>query len=69
MESLIVLLTAVVVLATAAVGFMAKLRRDTREIHVMVNSRLSDALERIDQLENTLTALGIELPDRPRRSK
>lgn len=63
----IALLTALVVLATGVLGFMAKLKKDVSEIHVMVNSRMKEALERIDQLDEALRAAGIRSPDRPQR--
>jgi hypothetical protein len=67
MEPLFVLVTAVIVLATAVVGFMAKLRKDVSEIHVMVNSQMDEAIRRIDQLVDALQAAGIDVPDAMRR--
>lgn len=63
----IALITAVVVLMTAVIGFLAKLKKDVSEIHVMVNSRMEEAMARIDQLDEVLRAAGIESPIRPRR--
>lgn len=37
----------------------------TREIHSMVNSRLTEALERIIQLDNTLKDSDVRVPDHP----
>jgi hypothetical protein len=67
MEPFIALVTAVVVLSTALVGYMAKLRKDVSEIHVMVNSRMAEALARIEQLEQALEGAGVDTPRRPGR--
>lgn len=74
MDSFIALLTGLVILATAVVGFLVKLNSDAQElsknvqeIHVMVNDRMTEALKRIDQLDETIKAAGIESPDRPER--
>ncbi len=63
-DSLIALLTAAVVLSSALVGFIAKLKKDVREIHVMVNSHAESQEDRIDQLAEALRAAGIPIPDR-----
>jgi hypothetical protein len=71
----IALLTAVVVLGTAVVGYMAaKQRQDSsellksvQEVHVMVNDRMSEALARIDQLDEALRTAGIAVPAKPDR--
>lgn len=59
----LVLLTALVVLGTAVVGLIAKLHRDVQEIHVMVNSRMNEALTRIDQLYGALEDAGVTPPE------
>lgn len=69
MEPSVVLVTVMVVLVAAVVGFMAKLRKDVSEIHVMVNSRMSEAMARIDQLNEALKAAGIASPTRPPRNE
>jgi hypothetical protein len=67
MELFVALVTAVVVLSTALVGYMAKLRKDVSEIHVMVNSRMAEALARIEQLEQALEGAGVDSPHKPGR--
>lgn len=57
------LLTALIVLAAAIVGFLAKLRSDVDEIHVIVNSHAKVQANRIDQLVEVLVAAGLEVPE------
>ena len=62
---IVILATAVVALATTVVGFMAKLRKDVSEIHVIVNSHATAQADRIEQLADALRAAGIDVPARP----
>lgn len=64
-ETIVAMFTAVVVLISAVVGLVAK--REVRKIHVMVNSRMDEALARIDQLDEALHEAGVVSPDRPPR--
>lgn len=66
---LVTLLTAAVVLAGAVVGYATKLRKEVQEIHVMVNSRMSEALNRIDQLDDLLRSEEIVIPADPARER
>lgn len=64
------LVTAVIVLITAMVtlrnNHRAKvLNKAVQEIHVLVNSRLTEALARIDQLTETLEGSDTDVPDDP----
>ncbi len=59
----VALLTALIVLAAAIVGFLAKMRKDVDEIHVIVNSHAKVQAKRIEQLAEVLRAAGIEVPD------
>lgn len=63
MTDTIVLVTGVVALITGLVGLFVKVQ----QVHVMVNSRMDEALTRIDQLHAALTAAGVDVPDRPPR--
>lgn len=64
---LYVLATAIVVLLTAVVGLLTKLRSSVKEVHVLVNDRMTEALNRIDQLIFALTAAGVKVPAQPAR--
>lgn len=66
-EQVLALITGVVLFATAVAGYLFKLNRGIREIHVMVNSRMQEALTRIDQLHNALVDAGVVVPDHPPR--
>lgn len=63
----ITLVTAVFSLIAAAGAAASGLYNKKRiaEIHVVMNSRMSDALTRIEQLGNALQAQGIAIPDDP----
>lgn len=61
----IAMLSAVVVLVTAIVGFLAKLQKGVDQIHVIVNSHATAQANRIEQLADALRAAGIDVPDRP----
>jgi hypothetical protein len=67
MSDLVLLLTAVVALATAVVGYF-KLNKGVQEIHVMVNSRLEAEQDWNDRLSAALQNAGIQVPPRPPRS-
>lgn len=60
--------TAVVALVVAVVG-VVKLYFDVQEIHVMVNSRMSEAQAHIKVLRKALNDAGIEVPDAPEREE
>lgn len=57
--------TTSVATAAAIIGFLLKLNRGMQEIHVMVNSRMQEALARIDQLHKALVDAGVVVPDHP----
>lgn len=54
----------VLALAGGIIGFI-RLHRKQEEIHVLVNSRYKDVIERVEQLDNVLRAHGIEIPENP----
>ena len=58
------LITALVVLATAVLGFIQtrNVKKQLTEVHVLVNSRLTSVLERVEQLSQRLDEEGIEIP-------
>ena len=49
-QHLVLLAAAVITLGTAVVGAFVSLRKGQREIHVLVNNRLTEALEEIRRL-------------------
>ena len=57
----------VLTFATALLGFLQSRRNTARigEVHVLVNSQLHAVLDRVEQLKGTLTAAGIDVPDKP----
>lgn len=59
--------TAVVVLVTAIVTY--RTRREVRQVHVLVNSRMDAALERIEELTAALVESDTEVPDDTERPK
>lgn len=68
-EGFVALMIAVAGAVTGIVAFMAKLKKEVQEIHVMVNSNLQEALKevgrasvRIDQLTAALESAGIDIP-------
>jgi hypothetical protein len=54
------LLIAVLVLATAIVSWLT--RRKVNEVHVLVNGRLTDVLDRVEQLTEALEASDTPVP-------
>jgi hypothetical protein len=82
MVELVALMTSIVVLATTMVTLVTMLRKANtavqtaekakavaHEIHILVNSRLSEETERADRAEALLTENGIELPEEAIRIK
>jgi hypothetical protein len=82
MIELVALLTAVAVLATSLVTLLTVMRKANtavetaekaqtvaHEIHVLVNSRLSEETARADRAEAVLVENNIELPETPIRIK
>lgn len=63
-DGMLALLTGGLSLAAAALGLIVKLLSDVRKVHVLVNSRLSEALRRIDQLDDTIRDAGLIPPDK-----
>ena len=57
----VALATAVVVLITALVTF--RTRGAVKQIHILVNSKMTAALERIEQLTIALEESNTEVPD------
>lgn len=59
--------TGVLALVTAAVTLFVSLRnsRKIEQVHVIVNSRMTSVLERVDQLTAALEAAGTDVPDDP----
>ena len=68
-DGVLALLAAGVSLAAASVGLVVKLLSDVKKIHVMVNSRLSEALQRIDQLDDAIRDAGLIPPDKLKREE
>lgn len=60
-------LTAVTSLAATLVGLVNHRRID--EVHVLVNSRLHEVIDRADQLVAALEAAGVDVPDAPTGDK
>lgn len=52
-----------VVLAVALLGFF-ETRRRIIEVHLLVNNQLDRQLSRNDQLTRTLTAAGVDVPEK-----
>lgn len=61
MTDAVALATAVVLLATALIGVWTELRK----VHKLVNSKMSEALERIEQLTSALVGSDTPVPDDP----
>jgi hypothetical protein len=50
----------------AAVGSLAwAIRKETRKVHVLVNSQMTDVNNRVAQLKAALIRAGIAIPDDP----
>lgn len=64
--ALIELVAASIILVTTIVGVVQTRygRKETREVHVLVNSQLTDVLNRVKQLEQELEQQGIAIPDK-----
>jgi hypothetical protein len=58
---------AVLGFATAFLAFLQSRQNSKRigEVHVLINSRMTDALSRIQQLTTSLQQQGIDIPDDP----
>lgn len=74
MSNLFATLAAVVTLVTAIIVFRQttkKVSNQLQEIHILVNSRLTEVLTRVDVLTKKLQDEGVEVPNddssRPRR--
>lgn len=63
-DGVLALLSAGVSFAAASVGLIVKLLSDVKKVHVLVNDRLSEALERIDQLDDAIRDAGLTPPDK-----
>ncbi len=63
----IILVTAILSLIAAALGAYSSMRntRMISEVHVLMNSRMDDALTRIQQLGKALQESGVSIPDDP----
>lgn len=66
---MVALVTALVGLAGAIIALLIELQKGMDEIHVLVNTRMREALTRIDQLHSALVDAGIEVPDHDVRSQ
>lgn len=63
------LIAALITLGTTVLGYLLRsLQEDVDEIHIMVNSRMDNAMKRIDQLTDTLRAAGVVPPDHPKKT-
>lgn len=63
------LIAALVTLGTTVLGYLLRqLQEDVDEIHIMVNSRMDNAMKRIDQLSDTLRAAGVVPPEHPKKT-
>lgn len=66
MDQFITIFSMFISVGVAIIGYMShKLRSEIQEIHVMVNSRMEEALNRIDQLGEALKDEGIAVPAKP----
>lgn len=77
MAEVLALAAAVVLLATAVAGWMAaraaraarrqtqQVGRQVQEVHLLVNSRLTAALARMEQLTEALKSAGVAVPPAP----
>ena len=63
--SIISLTTGLMVLVTGLIGLLKsrETKQTMQEIHVLVNSRLSQSIERTDQLIALLKDKGIDVPE------
>ncbi len=61
---LITLFTALATLATAGIGLVIALRK-IQQVHVIVNSRMTRKLNRIEQLTTALLGEGVQVPEDP----
>ena len=63
--SIISLTTGLMVLVTGLIGLLKgrETKQTMQEIHVLVNSRLSQSIERTDQLIAVLKDKGIDVPE------
>lgn len=64
MSSAVAGVVAVATLITALLG-IAGLFRKVKEIHVLVNSQLSQMMARVEQLTKAMEAAGMQVPPRP----
>lgn len=68
-SSLAGVITAVATMITAIGGFVAvfrvltPIRRETKEIHTIVNQQHTDLVRRVEVLSRALTKAGVELPE------
>ena len=60
----VALATAIVTLATVLVT-SRRLRREVTQVHVVVNSKHTEALDRVDQLAAALEDAGVAIPRKP----
>lgn len=65
MTEALALATAVVVLVTAVVAW--RTRRQVKEVHVLVNSRMAEMVTRVNQLTAALQQSGTAVPPAPER--
>jgi hypothetical protein len=59
----LVLVTALIGLGTAILGFLNRKKID--QVHVLVNSQLHTVLERVEQLTESMREQGATVPDSP----
>ena len=64
MDTWIPLVTGLVAFGTALVGFLTVLKR-IKEVHVIVNSRMTTVLARVDQLTEALEGSNTDVPEDP----
>jgi hypothetical protein len=57
------MLAAAAGLAATVLGFIN--RKKIAEVHVLVNSQLTEVLKRVSQLSHTLTNAGVDIPPPP----
>lgn len=58
------IVTALLILVTAGVGLVMSVinRKKVEQIHILVNDRMTNAMNRINKLIDTLNEAGIDIP-------
>ncbi len=67
MIEVLLFLTALTGLGTAIVTFLT--RREVEKVHVLVNSKFTSALRRIEQLAEALRQAGVAVPEATEKTK